>query len=91
MENAAIEEEIYRAIRRVKPSLEDRPLSPQTRFDALELESIERVTVVFEIEEVYSISILDQNLDTFRTVAEARDVVARLLAEAASKADGRQV
>jgi acyl carrier protein len=78
--NLEIEEQIYRAIRAVKPSLAVVPMSPETRFENLGLTSLDFITVVFEIEDAYGLSIVEQRLDTFRTVAEARDVVARLLA-----------
>ena len=74
-----IEAKIYRAIRTVKPSLDVVPLTPDTRFDNLGLTSLDLITVVFEIEDAYGISIVEKRLDTFRTVAEAREVVARLL------------
>jgi acyl carrier protein len=78
LEKEAVEESIYKAIRTVKPSLATLPMSPATRIDSLGLESIERIMVVFEIEEAYSVSIVDQQLDTFRTVGEARDIVLKL-------------
>jgi acyl carrier protein len=34
--------------------------------------------VVFEIEEAFEVSIVDQQLDTFRTVGEARNTVLKL-------------
>lgn len=77
---SAIEEAIYRAIRKVKPSLETIPLEAATPFDSLGLESLERAIVVFEIEDEFEVSIVDAALDRFRTVAEAREVVAKLLA-----------
>jgi acyl carrier protein len=78
----AVEDTIFNAIRKVKPSLSEAPMSDATRFDSLGLESIERIMVVFEIEEAYGVSIVDQQLDTFRTVGEARDLVLKLAAAA---------
>jgi len=78
--SAEIEQQIYDAIRSVKPSLGAVALTPDTRLDSLGLESIERVSVVFELEEAFDLSILDANLDTFRTVAEARELIEKLLA-----------
>jgi acyl carrier protein len=54
-------------------------MTPDTNFDNLGLSSLEMTTVVFEIEDALGVSIVDQNLDTFRTVREARQVVERLL------------
>ena len=85
MDATAVEQEIYNAIRRVKPSLETMALTPQTRFDELGLESLERTVVLFEIEDVYAISIVEQNLDTFETIAQARDLIAKLIGKAASQ------
>jgi acyl carrier protein len=78
--NQEIEEQIYGAIRKVKPSLETIPLTPETRFDNLGMESLERAIVVFELEDAYNVSILEANLDIFQTIAEARATVASLLA-----------
>ncbi len=75
----SVEDRIRLAIRTVKPSLQNIPLDASTPFDNLGLESIERTTVVFEIEEGFGISIVDNNLDTFETIGEARDCVLRLL------------
>lgn len=76
-----IEEEIYRAIRKVKPSLEPIPLEPSTLVESLGLESLERAIVVFEIEDAFEISLVDEGLDRFRTIAEGRDIVLMLLAK----------
>lgn len=79
IEPSSIEEAIYRAIRVVKPSLASVDLQPSTNLDDLGLESLERAIVVFEIEDTYEIGLVDANLDRFKTIAEARDVVSRLL------------
>jgi|SRR5436309_6783231 len=81
----AVESEIYRAIRKVKPSLAQTPLTPDTRFESLGLESLERAIVTFELEDVYELSIVESNLDTFRTVAEARDLILDLMARRAEQ------
>lgn len=46
-DSVTVEEAIYKAIRTVKPSLANLPMSANTRFDSLGLESIERIMVVF--------------------------------------------
>jgi acyl carrier protein len=84
----AIEQSIYDAIRKVKPSLKTIPLSPETRFENLGLQSLERAIVVFELEDTFDLSILDESLDTFETIAEARDVVLMLLARKPKRAEG---
>jgi acyl carrier protein len=87
-ESHAIEEKIYEAIRKVKPSLQAVPMTPETRFDSLGLQSLERAIVVFELEDAYGLSIVDANLDRFHTIAEARDVVAKLLEKKPRVAEG---
>ena len=79
VDSETVEEGICKAIRSVKPSLASLPMSSDTRFDSLGLESIERILVVFEIEEAFEVSIVDQQLDTFRSVGEARDLVLKLV------------
>lgn len=79
-ERQAVEEQIGVAIRKVKPSLATIPLAPETRFENLGLQSLERAIVVFELEDVYGLSIVDRGLDTFGTIGEARDLVLELLA-----------
>jgi acyl carrier protein len=76
-----LEELIYTAIRKVKPSLQAIPLAPETRLANMGLASLERAIVVFELEDACEVSIMDRNLDAFDTVAEARDLLIKLLAE----------
>ena len=80
-DDQSIEEEIHRAIRKVKPSLEAIPLESSTPFASLGLASLERAIVVFELEDLYEVSIVDANLDAFRTVAEAREPSQSLLSQ----------
>jgi len=77
--NEAVDAGIYEALRIVKPSLADEVLTAKTRFNTLNLQSIDMMTVVFEMEERFGVSIVDQQLDTFRTVEEARETVQKLL------------
>lgn len=79
IEKQTVEDGIYKAIRTVKPSLAQLPMSAETRIDSLGLQSIERMMVVFEMEEAFGVSIVDQQLDTFRTVGEARELVLKLV------------
>jgi len=85
---SSVDEQIYQAIRKVKPSLQAIPLAAETRFENLGLESLERAIVVFELEDAYGCSILDENLDTFETIAEAREVVLMLLGRKQKQAEG---
>jgi acyl carrier protein len=84
----AIEQQIYAAIRKVKPSLKTIPLAPETPFENLGLESLELAIVVFELEDAYDLSILDEGLDKFETIAEAREVVSKLLGRKMKRVEG---
>jgi acyl carrier protein len=86
VDNEAVEQAIYESIWRVKPSLKIIPMTPETNFSNLSLQSIEMISVVFEMEDIFDLSIVDSQLDTFLTVAEAREVVLRLLREKAKAA-----
>jgi acyl carrier protein len=85
-DNSEIEQAIYECIWKVKPSLKSLPMTPATRLSSLGLASIDILCVVFEIEERFGVSIVDRQLDTFKTIGEGRDVVKRLQAEDATSA-----
>lgn len=82
MTHQDIEEAIYQAVRKVKPSLTDEPLNPQTRFDTYNISSLELAMITFEIEDGFDLEIADANLDTFQDIGEARDIVVSLLQQA---------
>jgi acyl carrier protein len=79
-ENPEIEQAIYECIWKVKPSLKSLPMTPATRLTSLGLASIDILCVVFEIEERFDVSIVDRQLDKFKTIGEGRDLVKRLQA-----------
>ncbi len=73
--------EIQTCIVKVVPSLADAPPSRDIVFEDMGLSSIEMITIVFEIEEMYEIVIVDAGLDVFETGEELLDLVMRLTAE----------
>jgi acyl carrier protein len=85
-DNSEIEQAIYECIWKVKPSLKSLPMTPATRLTGLGLASIDILCVIFEIEERFGVSIVDRQLDKFKTVGEGRDLVKRLQAEDAPSA-----
>ena len=56
-------------------------LSPTTTFASLALSSLDVLTLAFELEDRYDISIRDAYLDDFRTIGEASTTVRTLLAK----------
>ncbi len=72
---------IHQAMVKVDPNLGDLVIAPDTRFGVLGISSIVMITIVFEVEEQFDISIVDAGLDSFDTVGEMQDLVLRLLAQ----------
>lgn len=75
----AIWAEIRNCINKVVPTMVDVDIRPDTPFDDLGISSIEMITVVFEVEELYDVVIVDAGLDVFETGAEFVALVRRLL------------
>jgi acyl carrier protein len=77
-------EDITRIVREcilaVDPGLAAISFDDETKFTTIGVPSIVMITIVFEIEERFDISIIDAGLDDFETVGELRDVVLTLLA-----------
>jgi len=51
-----------------------------TTFDELEIDSLDKINLTFEIEEIYDIQIPDDSLNSLRTVGDVVAGVERLLA-----------
>jgi acyl carrier protein len=84
-----VEEQIYKAISKVKDT-GGRELTLETRFDSLGVTSLEFIVVVFELEDAFNITIVDWGLDNFETIADAKAVVLKLMAEKAAQAEVAQ-
>ncbi len=57
------------------------PITAVTRemtFDELNIDSLDKINISFEVEEVFSITIPDEALNTLRTVGDVIDGVVRL-------------
>ena len=68
----------------VDPGLAAVAFVDETKFTTLGVPSIVMITIVFEIEERFDISIIDAGLDDFETIGELRDAVLTLLARKAA-------
>ena len=75
-----------RLICRVKPSLADYPFTASTNFKEVGVDSLLLISMLFEFEEFFDISIVDRDMDDVRTVGEALDTVTRLVVENAQTA-----
>ena len=56
-------------------------ISLASTFDELNIDSLDKINISFEIEEAFAIEIPDDALGTLRTVGDMVDGVARLRAE----------
>lgn len=61
-------------------SLDPAALQPSTSFDELEIDSLDKINLTFEIEEIYEIQIPDDSLNSLRTIGDVVVGVERLLA-----------
>ena len=53
-------------------------VTPASTFDELQIDSLDKINLTFEIEEVFKIAIPDESLSSLRTVGDVIDGVLRL-------------
>ena len=63
--------------------LDPATITPATTFDELAIDSLDKINLTFEVEELYDIAIPDNSLNSLRTVG---DVIAGVEALLAAKA-----
>jgi len=62
-------------------SLPPETLTPATTFDELNIDSLDKINLSFEVEELFAIQIPDASLNSLRTVGDVIEGVHRLQAE----------
>ena len=62
-------------------SLDPATLTPATTFDELQIDSLDKINLSFEVEELFAIQIPDAALNSLRTVGDVIAGVERLQAE----------
>ncbi|MCQ0090820.1 phosphopantetheine-binding protein [Roseovarius sp. M141] len=80
-DKATLWAEIRGCIDKVIPTMADVSITLETDLSSLGITSIEMITVIFEIEELYDIVIVDSGLDVFDTPDELVDIVLMLLSK----------
>ncbi|QHN02259.1 acyl carrier protein [Granulicella sp. WH15] len=55
-------------------------ITPESTFDELQIDSLDKINLTFEVEDIFSIEIPDDSLNSLRTVADVVDGVNSLLA-----------
>ena len=67
--------------------LDPATLTPATTFDELQIDSLDKINLSFEVEEHFHIAIPDDSLNSLRTIADVIAGVHRLQAAAPSNPD----
>ena len=80
---AQIQEQIITMVARSK-SLDPATITPATTFDELQIDSLDKINLSFEVEELFKIEIPDAALNSLRTVGDVIAGVERLQAEKAA-------
>jgi acyl carrier protein len=62
-------------------SMPPETLTPATTFDELNIDSLDKINLSFEVEELFAIQIPDASLNSLRTVGDVIEGVHRLQAE----------
>ena len=62
-------------------SLPPESITPGTTFDELNIDSLDKINLSFEVEELFSVEIPDASLNSLRTVGDVISGVHRLQAE----------
>ena len=65
--------------------LDPAAISPATTFDELQIDSLDKINLSFEVEEHFQIAIPDDSLNSLRTVGDVIAGVHRLQAEKGEK------
>jgi acyl carrier protein len=65
-------------------SLDPQTITPATTFDDLQMDSLDKINLSFEVEERFRISIPDDALNSLRTIADVVTGVEKLQAEQAA-------
>lgn len=67
--------------------LDPATLTPATTFDELAIDSLDKINLTFDVEELYNIAIPDQSLNSLRTLGDVIAGVERLLAQKVPASD----
>ena len=60
-------------------------ITPETSFEELNIDSLDKINISFEVEEAFNIAIPDDALGSLRTVGDVVRGVERLVAEKSAK------
>lgn len=84
-----LEQKVIQAISKVK-ELPESEIRADSTFEALEVDSLDAIEILFEVEEEYDIKVPTENLTGLKTVQDVIDGVQALLdASPNSSADGQ--
>lgn len=75
--NDALTEQVFSALAKVKPGSTN-GISPEDTLESLELDSLDTITLLFELEDRLGVSIPDEDARGIRTVGEIIERIRRL-------------
>ena len=67
-----------------KKSISADSITPESTFDELQVDSLDKINLTFEVEDIFAIAIPDDSLNSLRTVGDVVAGVNSLLAAKAS-------
>ena len=63
-------------------SIDPATVTPESTFDSLQMDSLDKINLSFEVEEKFNIDIPDESLNSLRTVNDVIEGIQRLQAQA---------
>ncbi len=82
MDRAEIETRVLSIVHEQK-TIEEDALTPETRLDAIGIDSLDALNILFAIEETFGITVPDEEARDLRTVSAMVDVIESHLSESA--------
>lgn len=75
-----LRQKVIQAISKIK-EIPESDIRPESTLEALEVDSLDAIEIIFEIEEEYDIKVPTENVQNLKTVQDVIDGIAALLAD----------
>lgn len=75
--NDAVTNQVLAALNKVKPGLKD-AITPESTLESLRLDSLDTITLLFELEDQVGVSVPDEDVRNVRTVGDIIEGIRRL-------------
>ena len=70
-------------------SIDPATVTPESTFDSLQMDSLDKINLSFEVEEKFSIDIPDESLNSLRTVSDVIEGIERLQAQSQAQSQAQ--